>query len=74
MRTLGWNFQGTDRGLGNPKMCHLTRMIVATKAQITFVSQVNNSKFRPDDVATYFNKTGSIVVTSRKRSEGLWLM
>ena len=39
MRMLGWNCQGTGKGLGNPKMCHLARMIVATRAQVIFISE-----------------------------------
>ena len=74
MRMLGWNCQGTGKGLGNPKMCHLARMIVATRAQVIFISEVKNSKCSPDNLVTRFNMADSIVVPSRKRSGGLWLM
>jgi hypothetical protein len=49
-------------------------MIYSTKAQITFVSEIKSSKVKSSDLVTRFNMADSIVVPSRKRSGGLWLM
>ena len=49
-------------------------MIVSTKAQIIFISEVKSSKFCAHDIATRFNMNNAFVVPSRKSSGGLWLM
>jgi len=52
----------------------LARMIYATKPQVTFISEVKSSKIKVDDLIARFNISDSIVVPSRRRSGGLWLM
>uniref|UniRef100_A0ACD5YFP5 Uncharacterized protein n=1 Tax=Avena sativa TaxID=4498 RepID=A0ACD5YFP5_AVESA len=74
MKTLGWNCQGMGKSLGSPKMCHLARMIHTTKAQVTFISEVKSTKVSSSDLTTRFNMCDSLVVPSRRRSEGFWLM
>jgi hypothetical protein len=44
------------------------------KPQVTFISEVKSSKITPADLVTRFNMSDSIVVPSRRRLEGLWLM
>jgi hypothetical protein len=74
MKALGWNCQGMGKSLGSPKMCHLAKMIYATKAQVTFISEIKSSKVSANDLATRFNMCDAIVVPSRGRSGGLWLI
>uniref|UniRef100_A0ACD5VRH3 Uncharacterized protein n=1 Tax=Avena sativa TaxID=4498 RepID=A0ACD5VRH3_AVESA len=74
MRILGWNCQGIGRGLGNPKMCHLAKMITSTRAHVIFLSKTKNSKFTHADISTCFNMNDTIVVPSLKKAGGLWLM
>ena len=74
MKALGWNCQGMGRNLGSPKMCHLARLISSANPQVTFVFEIKSSKFRPSDLSTRFNMYDSLVVPSRHRSGGLWLM
>ena len=49
-------------------------MIVSTKAQIIFLSEVKSSKYTADSIATWFNMHDALVVPSRKSSGGLWLL
>jgi hypothetical protein len=74
MRTLGWNCQGVGKGLGNPKLRHLARMISATKPQVTFISETKNSKFTASQISAHFDMHDSIVVPARGRAGGLWMM
>uniref|UniRef100_A0ACD5W9C5 Uncharacterized protein n=1 Tax=Avena sativa TaxID=4498 RepID=A0ACD5W9C5_AVESA len=74
MKTLGWNCQGVGKTLGNPKLCHLARMISATKPQVTFISETKNAKFTSAQISTRFNVNDSIIVPSRNRSGGLWML
>ena len=74
MRALGWNCQGLGKSLGSNKMVHLARLLDSTKAQVIFVSEIKSSKTKPTDLITRFNMFDSIVVPSRRRSGGLWLM
>uniref|UniRef100_A0ACD5ZJE8 Uncharacterized protein n=1 Tax=Avena sativa TaxID=4498 RepID=A0ACD5ZJE8_AVESA len=74
MKALGWNCQGMGRSLRSGKMSHLTRMIHSTKPQVVFVSEIKSSKVKTSDLVTRFNMNDAIVVPSRRRSGGLWLM
>ena len=74
MKALGWNCQGMGKNLGSSKMCHLARMIHAAKPQVTFISEIKSSKINSADLVARFNMADSIVVPSRGRSGGLWLM
>jgi hypothetical protein len=74
MKTLGWNCQGAGRVLGNPKLCHLARMVIATKPQVIFVSETKNSKFTSAQISSRFNMHDSIVVPAHRRTGGLWLL
>lgn len=62
------------KNLGSSKMCHLANMMSSTKPQVTFVSEIKSSKIKPSDLVTRFNLYDSIVVPSKRRSGGLWLM
>jgi hypothetical protein len=46
----------------------------SAKAQVTFISEIKSSKVKSVDLVTRFNMSDSIVVPSRRRSGGLWLM
>jgi hypothetical protein len=74
MKALGWNCQGMGKDLGSPKMCHLARMISSVKPQVTFVSEIKSFKVKPSDLVTRFSMCNGIVVSSRRRLGGLWLM
>ncbi|XP_047049162.1 uncharacterized protein LOC124654187 [Lolium rigidum] len=74
MKALGWNCQGMGKSLDSEKMCHFARMIHSTKAQVIFVSEIKSSKVNAADLVTRFSMADSIVVPSRRRSGGLWLM
>uniref|UniRef100_A0ACD5Z5F5 Uncharacterized protein n=2 Tax=Avena sativa TaxID=4498 RepID=A0ACD5Z5F5_AVESA len=62
------------KSLGNPKMSHLARMVHATKAQVTFVSEIKSSKTNANDLIARFNMSDAFVVPSRGRSSGRWLI
>jgi hypothetical protein len=49
-------------------------MIHSTKAQVIFVSEIKSSKVKASDLVARFNMNDSVVVPSRHRSGGLWLM
>lgn len=74
MKALGWNCQGMGKNLGSEKMTHLARMIHSARPQIIFVSEIKSSKVKSSDLTTRFNMDNAIVVPSRRRSGGLWLM
>jgi hypothetical protein len=74
MKAIGWNCQGMGKSLGSPKICHLARMIHSTNAQVTFIYEIKSSKVSTADIVARFNMSDSIVVPSRRRSGGLWLM
>ena len=74
MKALGWNCQGMGKNLGSPKMNHLARMVCATKPQVTFVSEIKSSKVNSSNLISRFNMSDALVVPSRCRSGGLWLM
>jgi hypothetical protein len=74
MKAFGWNCQGMGKSLGSPKMIHLARMIHAEKPQVTFISEIKSSKVNASDLLARFNMSDAIVVPSRRRSGGLWLM
>uniref|UniRef100_A0ACD6A041 Uncharacterized protein n=1 Tax=Avena sativa TaxID=4498 RepID=A0ACD6A041_AVESA len=74
MKALGWNCQGMEKNLNSTKMCHLAKMISSTKPQVTFISEIKSSKVKPSDLVARFSMCESIVVPSRRRSGGIWLM
>ena len=74
MKALGWNCQGMGKNLGSSKMIHLARMIQSAKPQVTFISEIKSTKVSSSDLVSRFNMCDAIVVPSRRRSGGLWLM
>jgi hypothetical protein len=49
-------------------------MIQSTKAKVIFVYEIKSSKVKSSNLVARFNMHDSIVVPSRRRSGGLWLM
>jgi hypothetical protein len=62
------------KGLGNPKLRHLARMISATKSQVTFISETKNSRLTAAQISAHFDMHDSLVVPARGRAGGLWMM
>ena len=62
------------RNLGSEKMAFLARMIHSAKPQIIFVSEIKSTKVKSSDLSARFNMNDALVVPSRCRSGGLWLM
>ena len=55
-------------------MAFLARMIHSAKPQIIFVSEIKSTKVKSSDLSARFNMNDALVVPSRCRSGGLWLM
>lgn len=68
------NCQGKGRGLDSTKMCYLAKLIYSTKGQVAFVSEIKSSKVKSSDLIPRFDMADCVVVPSRGRSGGLWLM
>lgn len=62
------------QGLGSNKMCYLARLMHATKAQVTFVSEIKSSNYSSSDLNQHFDMDNSLVVPSKGRPGGLWMM
>jgi hypothetical protein len=75
MKFIGWNCQGMGKDLGSStKMEYLSRLMTSTGAQVTFVSEIRTSRYKPFQLNTRFNAADSVVVPSNGLSGGLWML
>lgn len=75
MKFTGWNCQGMGKDLDNStKMEYLSRLMKSTGAQVTFVSEIQTSRYKASHLNVRFNAADSVVVPSIGRSGGLWMI